>query len=131
MQYPTPSLRVDNHSLRSWVRGPGMIEAEEYRDRRRLLRRIRNPSYMERRVSGGNLAEAEAMDLARGRFGQRLYFAASTATARRKSESPLYPLRFAVASRRARSSAVKRTLTCCVRVPARAGAGGFWPSSSR
>lgn len=43
---------------------------------------------MERRLAGGKLAELETLDLARGRLRQRLYLAASMATARRKSESP-------------------------------------------
>jgi len=52
------------------------------------------------------------------------YLANSIAAARTKSESPLYPFRFAVVSSNAFSSAVRRTFTCFVRVPAWAGAGG-------
>ena len=74
----------------------------------------------------------------RGRPAQRVaaavavsYLARSMVAARMKSESPVNPLRFAVVSSNAFSSAVMRMFTWALRVPSRAGVGGRWPSSNR
>jgi hypothetical protein len=65
------------------------------------------------------------------RYGRicRTYWVDSIAAARMKSDKPLKPLRWAVASKSDFSSAVSRTLTCAVRWPDRAGAGGLSPIS--
>ena len=58
------------------------------------------------------------------------HLASSMAAARTKSDNPLNPFRFAVASNSTFSSEVSRTFTWAVRVPSRAGVGGRWPSST-